>query len=193
MQHLILASGSPRRALLLSAAGYQFTVEPPDVNEDHLPDESAADLVLRLAGDKARAVHAENRTVVLAADTVVVRDGDILGKPVDREHAVAILSSLQGRSHHVLTGWSVVRGDDERFGVAESGVVFSQRSVAELEDYVERMQPMDKAGAYALQGDDGWLVQKVVGSRANVMGLPLADVAVALKEFGVVRSAPNGR
>lgn len=147
-------------------------------------------MVLRLASAKAAAV-VEKGTVVLAADTVVVRDGAILGKPIDAPDAVAILESLSGRAHSVLTGWTVRHGEQERFGVTESRVVFADRSHAELVDYVARTEPFDKAGAYALQGDDGWLVTEVRGSRANVMGLPLAEIAEALAAFGIERSTPQ--
>ncbi len=188
---LVLASGSARRRLLLAAAGYQFRVVVPEVDEVQLPDESAADMVLRLSSAKAGAVD-DQAAVVLAADTVVVRDGAVIGKPVDADEAVAILASLSGRTHSVLTGWTVRTGDEERFGVSESRVVFAHRSRDELADYVARTEPFDKAGAYALQGDDGWLVTEVRGSRANVMGLPLADVAEALLEFGIERSTAHG-
>jgi septum formation protein len=188
---LILASRSPRRRLLLSAAGYHFTTAVPDVDETRLADEDAATMVLRLSAAKARAVETTN-TVILAADTVVVRDGVVLGKPEDKADAVRTLATLVGRSHSVLTGWTVLHDGEERFGVAESLVRFADRTVAELEGYVERTDPIDKAGSYALQGDDGWLVTEVVGSRANVMGLPLAAVVEALTEFGIERTMPTG-
>ena len=187
----ILASGSPRRAFLLSAAGYVFSVEPSDVDETQLLDEKPADMVLRLASAKSE-VSVRSGAIVLAADTVVVRDGIVLGKPTDREDAVRTLLSLEGRSHSVLTGWSMRNDSDgERFGVSESRVTFVSHIEGELRDYVDRVQPFDKAGAYALQGDDGWLVASVSGSRANVMGLPLGDIAPELKALGVLRSAQH--
>ncbi|MCZ7533102.1 MAG: Maf family protein [Acidimicrobiia bacterium] len=186
----VLASGSPRRSLLLSAAGYTFSVSPPEIVEVHLQDEEPAEMVLRLSAAKAAAV-ADEGAVVLAADTVVVRDGMIIGKPADADEAVAILESLSGRVHSVLTGWTVRQREQERFGITESRVVFAARSRDELVDYVARTEPFDKAGAYALQGDDGWLVVEVKGSRSNVMGLPLTDIAEALAAFGVERSTPK--
>lgn len=186
----VLASGSPRRSLLLSAAGYTFSVSPPEIVEVHLQDEEPAEMVLRLSAAKAAAV-ADEGAVVLAADTVVVRDGMIIGKPADADEAVAILESLSGRVHSVLTGWPVRQREQERFGITESRVVFAARSRDELVDYVARTEPFDKAGAYALQGDDGWLVVEVKGSRSNVMGLPLTDIAEALAAFGVERSTPK--
>lgn len=186
----VLASGSPRRSLLLSAAGYEFSVSRPDVDETLLVDEDPADLVLRLSAAKALAVNRPD-AVVLAADTIVVRDGVIVGKPDDFDDAVSILLSLQGRAHSVLTGWTVTNGSEEQFGVTESRVEFTARTRDELVGYVERTDPLDKAGGYALQGDDGWLVTEVRGSRANVMGLPLSEIVSALSGFGVERSAAN--
>lgn len=147
-------------------------------------------MVLRLASAKSD-VRAGRGFVVLAADTVVVLDGEVLGKPTGRDDAVSMLARMEGRVHSVLTGWSVRADDRERFDVAESRVTFASRTQDELTAYVERVEPYDKAGAYALQGDDGWLVADVRGSRANVMGLPLADIAEALQSFGIVRSAPH--
>ena len=189
---VILASGSPRRTLLLSAAGIDHRVVVPDVDESVLPDESPSEYVLRLSGAKAVAVLARPIDVVIAADTTVVHDGTVIGKPDDAEHALAILRSLQGTVHSVLTGWTVRSGSRERFGIAESRVRFRERTDAELIDYIERTEPYDKAGAYALQADDGWLVSDVTGSRSNVMGLPIGEVVPALEELGVRRSPSQG-
>ena len=188
--NFVLASGSPRRRLLLSAAGFDFTVFRPDVDETPVEGEDPAEMVLRLSGAKALAA-GKTGAVVLAADTIVVRDDSILGKPRDFDDAVAMLWSLQGRSHSVLTGWMVTDGSKEQFGVAESRVEFAAKTSDELIAYVQRTDPLDKAGAYALHGDDGWLVTEVRGSRANVMGLPLAEVVPALAAFGIERSTPN--
>ncbi|MCL1598446.1 MAG: Maf family protein [Actinomycetia bacterium] len=189
---LILASSSPRRSLLLSAAGLTFTVDVPDVDESPLDLEPPAEYVLRLSAAKAHAVARNVDDVVLGADTTVVLDGATIGKPRDAADALEMLLSLEGRTHSVLTGWTVIRGESERFGVEESLVTFHHRSRAELRDYVARTEPLDKAGAYALQGDDGWLVERVAGSRANVMGLPIREVVDALANFGVDRSASQG-
>ncbi|VAV99636.1 Septum formation protein Maf [hydrothermal vent metagenome] len=189
---LILASSSPRRSLLLSAAGLTFTVDVPDVDESPLDLEPPAEYVLRLSAAKAHAIARNVDDVVLGADTTVVLDGATIGKPRDAADALEMLLSLEGRTHSVLTGWTVIRGESERFGVEESLVTFHHRSRAELRDYVARTEPLDKAGAYALQGDDGWLVERVAGSRANVMGLPIREVVDALANFGVDRSASQG-
>ena len=188
MPDLILASGSPRRALLLSTAGYTFRVERPDVDESHEDGEEAAALVLRLAEEKALAVSRSTEDVVLAADTVVVLDGTVMGKPADREDAVAMLTALSGATHSVLTGWTLLAGSEQRYGVHESRVEFNDLSPAEIDAYIDDVQPWDKAGSYAIQGDSGHLIRQVSGSRANVMGLPLGDVAEGLTELGIIRS-----
>lgn len=187
---LILASGSPRRSLLLASAGYDFTTDPPDVDETQLPDEPPVEYVIRVSEAKARAVIRPPGAAVLAADTTVVLDGAAIGKPTDDADALRILGSLSGRAHSVLTGWHVVSDLGERFGVEESIVRFNQRSEEELREYVERTSPLDKAGAYGIQGDNGWLIASVTGSRANVMGLPIRVVTDELTALGVVRSAP---
>ena len=187
---LILASGSPRRSLLLSVAGIAFTTIVPEVDETHRADEVPAEYVLRLSEVKAHVVPPSRDHVVLAADTTVVFNGTIIGKPSNASEAVSILSQLAGETHSVLTGWTITDGDTHRFGVEESFVRFNERNHDELVGYVERTQPFDKAGAYALQGDNGWLVAKVTGSRSNVMGLPIKEVVDALRAFGIERSIP---
>ncbi|MEN8238082.1 MAG: Maf family protein [Actinomycetota bacterium] len=187
---LILASGSPRRSLLLSLSGIAFTTVQPDVDETPFTGEAPAEYVTRLSDAKAHAVPRSGADVVLAADTTVVFAGAIIGKPSNPLEAVTILTQLAGETHSVLTGWTITDGDTHRFGVEESRVRFNEHTHDELADYVERTQPFDKAGAYALQGDDGWLVASVSGSRSNVMGLPIREVVDALKAFGIERSTP---
>lgn len=188
---VLLASGSPRRTMLLAAAGIEHRAVSPDVDESVLDGEAPAEYVLRLSGTKAAAVDANDDEVVVAADTTVVHDGTIIGKPLDSDDALSILHRLQGSTHEVLTGWTVKKGTRERFGVNESAVRFHPRSDDELADYIARTEPYDKAGAYALQSDDGWLVAGVSGSRSNVMGLPLSEIIEALAGFGVERSTPH--
>jgi septum formation protein len=190
---LILASGSPRRALLLSAAGITFTVRIPGIDETGLEGEPPADYVLRLSGKKARAIPADSSEVVLGADTVVVVDGATLGKPENDDEAVSMLERLAGRTHAVLTGWTLLGEGVERFGVEETFVTMHPHTTEELKDHVARVKPLDKAGAYALQEDDGWLVANVKGSRSNVMGLPLRAVVEALSDLGIERSADESR
>jgi septum formation protein len=189
---LILASGSPRRALLLATAGFAFDVSAPDVVETMCEDEPAAEAVLRLAELKAAAVDRASDEVILAADTMVVLDEDSLGKPSDRDDAIQMLTTLSGRTHSVLTGWVAIGQGGERFGVAETRVGFRSLDTDAVIAYVDDAQPFDKAGAYAIQGEDGRLIERVDGSRANVMGLPLREVADALADLGIVRSAPHG-
>jgi len=189
---LVLASGSPRRALLLSTAGFSFTAVSPDVDESIRADEPAAEYVLRLSADKAAAVPRGPGDIVLAADTTVVLDGTVFGKPADADEAVEMLATLSGRTHSVLTGWTASASGTERFGVAESRVRFHPRQPHELADYVQQTAPYDKAGSYGIQGDDGWLIAGVDGSRSNVMGLPIADVVSALADLGVERSSTHG-
>jgi septum formation protein len=185
---LILASGSPRRALLLSAAGFTFTVRVPGVDESLLADERSADYVLRISEDKARAIAAAPDEVVLGADTVVVVDGLTLGKPATHDDAVAMLERLAGRTHAVLTGWTAIGNGTQQFGVEETYVTMQPHTRDELDVHVAEARPFDNAGAYALQEDDGWLVADVRGSRSNVMGLPLRPVVEALSDLGIERS-----
>lgn len=189
---VVLASGSPRRALLLSTAGVAHRVVAPDVDESVLHGETPSAYVLRVSGDKVEAVDASPGDIVIGADTAVVHDRVIFGKPRDAHEAHAMLRRLAGDRHTVLTGWTVRSDESERFGVAETTVRFHDRTDDELWDYIERTQPFDKAGAYAIQGDDGFLVADVVGSRSNVMGLPVAEIISALSDLGVERSAPQG-
>ncbi len=187
---LILASESPRRSLLLSVAGIAFTVRAPDIDESPLEGEQPAEYVLRLSEEKAHSVEHDAGDVVLAADTTVVFEGTIIGKPTTSAHAVDMLLGLEGETHSVLTGWTITSGDTHQFGVEESRVTFNHRTRAELVDYVDLTRPFDKAGAYALQGDEGWLVANVDGSRSNVMGLPIKVIVEALEGFGIERSTP---
>ena len=188
MADLILASSSPRRALLLSTAGFTYDVRVPDVVETFPEDEPPAETVLRLAELKASAVDRDSGDIVLAADTMVVLDGEPLGKPLDRDDAIRMLTVLSGQTHSVLTGWTAVGENNERFGVAESRVAFKTLTGDEIEAYVDDALPFDKAGAYAIQGESGRLIEHVSGSRANVMGLPLRDIVDALEELGIERS-----
>ena len=192
MPTLVLASDSPRRSLLLAAAGFTFDVQSPNVVETIPQGEPAAESVLRLAGLKVGAVSRAENHVVLGADTMVVLDGEQLGKPKDRDDAIRMLNVLSGRTHSVLTGWVAIGDAGERFGVAESRVTFRTLTTDAVEAYVDDAAPFDKAGAYALQGENGRLIENVVGSRANVMGLPLREIAGALGDLDIVRSTPHG-
>jgi len=188
---LVLASGSPRRALLLSTAGFSFDIRVSGATEDIPEGEPASESVLRISDLKARSVPRESHEVVLAADTLVVRDGVALGKPTGRADAIEMLSGLSGRTHSVLTGWMLIAENGERFGVAESRVTFKNLSETAIAEYIDDAEPYDKAGAYGIQGENGRLVERVSGSRANVMGLPLRDVVAALSELGIKRKTAS--
>jgi septum formation protein len=178
---LVLASQSPRRREILRQAGIPFLVRVADVDESVVSGESPAEYVQRLAEAKARAVAAGPEEIVLGADTTVVIDGEILAKPADAADARRMLSLLAGRRHEVLTGICLVRGGAADCGYASTEVVFAPLSEREIEEYVESGEPMDKAGAYAIQGLASKFVERIDGDFFNVMGLPVALVYSKLK------------
>ncbi len=181
---LMLASASPRRAELLRAAGFTFAVDTADLDETPIAGEVPEAYVRRLADAKARAVAARHpQALVLGADTTVVVDGAILGKPADAADATAMLRLLQGRAHDVLTGVAVVGDGWSRVAVAVTGVWFAPMSDAEIAAYVATGEPMDKAGAYGIQGVASRYVTRVDGSYPNVVGLPVALVHALLAEY----------
>ena len=182
---LVLASQSPRRSEILRQAGISFTVRVADVDESVLAAESPADYVQRLAEAKAYAVEAADGETVLGADTTVVIDGDILAKPADAADARRMLARLSGRRHEVLTGICLRRGGHAIRDYASTGVVFAALSEAEIDEYVASGEPMDKAGAYGIQGHAGAFITEIRGSYSGVMGLPLYETAKLLKRFGI--------
>lgn len=172
--HLVLASASPRRADLLRAAGYDFEVAPADVDESVLPGESPRAYVERLAIAKARRVTCrESGTTALGADTTVVVEGAILGKPEDAADAARMLEMLSGRTHEVLTGVALRRGEHVVSDVAVTQVHFLPLSAAVIAWYVDTGEPMGKAGAYAIQGHASRFIDWIQGSYSNVVGLPV--------------------
>jgi septum formation protein len=178
---LVLASASPRRAELLRTAGYTFDVRPADVDETPRPAESPATYVLRVARDKAVAAAAridpaENDVWILAADTVVVVDGQILGKPSDDADARRMLTMLSGAVHEVLTAVVVRHAGSETCEVVSTRVRFTELSTAEIDWYVRTGEPDGKAGAYAIQGVGSRFIDRIEGSWSNVVGLPVATV-----------------
>ena len=184
---LILASASPRRAELLTAAGYDFTVQSADVDESEDAGEPPEAYVLRVAWAKARTVAKDCResgSVVLAADTTVVANGEILAKPADESDAIRMLKTLSGVVHEVLTGVVVIGGDRELAEVARTRVRLLPLSLEEILWYVGTGEPMGKAGAYAIQGRAARFVDWIEGSWSNVVGLPVAIVAEMLKRLG---------
>jgi septum formation protein len=195
MTPLVLASQSPRRRELLEQLGIPLVVRPAHADEAVLPGEAARDYVLRVAREKARlSSRAEARegavagAIVLAADTAVVLRGEVLGKPADAEDARRMLRALSGTVHEVLTGVCVRRAADasalELDVVVATEVRFAPLSPAEVDWYVATGEPLDKAGAYAIQGAGGAFVVRVDGSVSNVVGLPLAETAGLLRRAG---------
>jgi septum formation protein len=181
---LILASSSPRRAELLRAAGIVFTVRAADVDEAIMPNESPGDYVLRLSREKARAV-AQGHELALGADTTVVINGEIMGKPADAEVAGRMLRALSGQWHEVLTGVTLARADRILSAVSSTRVKFAELSDAEIEWYISTGEPMDKAGAYAIQGRASLFIEGVEGSYSNVVGLPMRLTYELARQLGV--------
>jgi len=180
----VLASTSPRRRELLAAAGYRFDVHAVEVDESQLEGENAREYVERVA--KAKARNAVDDALTLGADTVVVHEGSVLGKPGTVAEATTMLKTLRGRDHRVLTGWALSRrGEIVASGVVVTEVTFRRLSNDEVDAYVATGEPMDRAGAYAIQGGAGHFVAQMGGSFSNVMGLPMETVAVALAELGI--------
>jgi septum formation protein len=187
---LILASASPRRRELLTQTGLKFTVAPANLNEDLLPEEAAAAYVQRLAEEKAQAVWNTHRSsdtsddplIVLGADTCVVCDGQILGKPVNTPDARRMLELLSGRTHAVLTGLAAVTGKKIVRDVEVTQVTFNQLTDAEIAQYISSGEPLDKAGAYAIQGYAARWIPRIEGCYFNVVGLPIARTITLLAE-----------
>ncbi|MFN2446250.1 MAG: nucleoside triphosphate pyrophosphatase [Vicinamibacterales bacterium] len=184
---LILASASPRRAELLTAAAIAFEVASAGVDETPQAGEAAAAYVRRLAEAKARAVSGRvPGALVLGADTVVVIDGTILGKPASRADAIDMLRKLSGRTHEVLTGVALISPRCTDVRVAVTQVVLAALSDHEIRRYVAGGEPMDKAGAYAIQGHASRFVERIDGSYSNVVGLPVALVYGMMVEAGAM-------
>ncbi len=183
---LILASGSPRRRELLERMGLRFTVHPADVDEGLAPGLTPGEQVMRLSRIKAETVARDEKDgVILSADTVVVLDEAILGKPRDSAHAEEMLRALSGRSHRVLTGITVLRDGKGETRCEETEVFLRPLSREEIRSYVATGEPMDKAGAYGIQGYAALFVEKLVGDYYNVMGLPLCTAGQMLRAAGI--------
>ena len=186
---IILASASPRRAELLESAGIRFEVVPGHIDETPLPGELPVDHVIRLAREKAAEVALrESGRIFIGADTIVLCDGEIMGKPRDNDDAKRMLAKLSGRTHQVITGFTMI---DRRDGRTITRAVSTDVSFKPLQDeeiavYVATGCPLDKAGAYAIQGGAAYMVARIDGSYTNVVGLPLCEVVEALRGLGVV-------
>ncbi len=181
---LVLASSSPRRRDILEGLGLVFDVVSPDLDEVMQPNESAREFVARMALEKASSAVTEDH-VVLAADTVVVLDGQVLGKPADAYHAQAMLSRIEGTAHEVLTGVAVALDDQHVTTVVRSRVTMSPMSERDIAWYVGTGEPLDKAGSYALQGIGMAFVEGVDGSVTNVIGLPVQETRQLFNQLGM--------
>ena len=185
---IILASNSPRRKELLRQVGVSFTVDPADVDERPFPGERPEDYAVRVALDKARVAAARSKNgVIIAADTIVVVDDTILGKPADRNDAERMLTVLSGRVHRVITGLAVIDAASGKTmtNSAVTSVWFRDLSQQEIQSYIAGGEPLDKAGAYGIQGKGALLVKQIEGCYFNVVGLPLSLLGELLRKFGI--------
>ena len=181
---LLLASSSPRRREILNALGLRFSVQANEVDERPLPDETPEQLALRLAKAKAGAAECGPDDFVIGADTVVVLEDDALGKPADRDDAIAMLLSLSGHSHHVLTAVALRGPDGAETALSRTRVDFREISRDEALAYWQSGEPRDKAGAYGIQGLGGLFVSSIDGSYSGVVGLPVFETAGLLAKAG---------
>ena len=181
---LVLASRSPRRSEILQQAGIQFVVRPADIDETPRRDEQPRDYVMRVAREKAMAVPAGPAEIVLGADTTVVIGGRIMGKPRDPSDAIHMLETLSGQRHDVITGICLRTAARSIADCSVTSVWFAALSSREIQEYVAGGEPMDKAGAYGIQGLASRFVERIEGCYFNVMGLPVALVYRRLRELG---------
>ena len=182
---LILASQSPRRRELLGLTGLDFIVRVADIDETMDPGRAPYDEVARVSRLKALAVRREPGDVVIAADTIVVCQGEVLGKPRDEADAFRILSLLSGRHHEVMTGMTVLRDEEVITHTEVTKIHFRQLHPEEIRAYIASGEPMDKAGAYGIQGGAALFADEMVGDYYNVMGLPVCRLAVILRSLGL--------
>ncbi len=193
---LILASNSPRRRYLLKQAGVDFTVIPSSLDESNISNPDPAELVRNLAEAKAKLVSdLYPESWVIGADTIVVIDDKILGKPDSKDSARIMLSSLSGRLHQVLTGFSLCRNTEKRLysEVVSTEVRFKKLTEDEIEWYIHTNEPFDKAGAYAAQGLGAFMIKHIRGSYTNVVGLPVCEVIECLAREGIVEFRLSSR
>ncbi len=181
--NIILASSSPRRLALLGNFGFDIHLKTPEVDETPLENENPAEMVIRLAKLKANAVFLEENMKnwpIIAADTTVCCENQILSKPENKQDAIRILSFLSGKKHEVITGYCIKKDKQEISGIVKTEIIFRNLSQDEIKRYVETEEPLDKAGAYGIQGYGASLVKTINGSYSNVVGLPVDKVLMAL-------------
>ena len=181
--NLILASASPRRKELLGLFRIPFVIRVADIDETMDPEKAPFDEVGRVSRAKAQAVQRQAGDVVIAADTIVVCEGKVLGKPRDAAEAVEMLQLLSGRDHQVMTGCTVLRGQRAETFTEVTDLHFRSLSQKEIENYVASGEPMDKAGSYGIQGGAALFCERMVGDYYNVMGLPVCALGEALKKI----------
>jgi len=185
---IVLASASPRRQELLRNAGVQFVLKPANIPEIRHPNEKPRDFAERMAKEKARAIWALDRNqAVLGADTVVVVNDQVLGKPKDEEDAAHMLRLLSARKHQVITGVCLISSDFEDVRSETTTVYFSEMKVESIRDYIASREPMDKAGAYAIQGKASRWISNIEGDYSNVVGLPVELVLRMFREHDLTR------
>lgn len=180
---LILASQSPRRAELMKLLRIPFCVRAADIDETMDPSAAPCDEVARVSRKKAEATPRTQRDIVVAADTIVVCDGRVLGKPRSAQEAARMLTLLSGRDHQVMTGLTVLRGGEATTCTETTDVHFRPLSRGEIAAYVATGEPMDKAGAYGIQGGGALFVERLVGDYYNVMGLPVCRLSMILRRI----------
>jgi septum formation protein len=185
MQNLILASSSPRRKELLENLRITFTISGSEVDESFDPQLSPEDVVMDLAERKAQTIFQDNpNAIVLGSDTIVVADGQILGKPADETEAVSMLKMLSGKQHDVYTGVAIISANDSTRFYEKTEVWFWELTDEEISSYVQTGEPLDKAGGYGIQGYGSMLVQRINGDYYAVVGLPVARTYRELKRLG---------
>lgn len=185
---LYLASGSPRRQEILQQMGVTFSVVPQNIEEQYQPGEAAQDYVLRLALEKSKdglKGQIKQKIPVLGADTIVVLDGKILEKPDNREHGIEMLLSLSGHTHQVMTAVALSNENKIESAVSVSEVIFAPVNRKMCENYWQTGEPVDKAGAYAVQGQGALFIKNINGSYTGVMGLPVYETGLLLNQFGI--------
>jgi nucleoside triphosphate pyrophosphatase len=185
---IVLASASPRRKELLEKLGLEFTVEPSNSDENIQPGVDPHELAKSLSREKARLVARNHRdALVIAADTFILLDGMVLGKPASETEARELLEEMNGRQHSVITGFTVMEAMSNKVisESVETEVYIRKMTLQEIDSYVKTGEPLDKAGAYAIQGLGSVIVERIEGDYFNVIGLPLSALAESLKEFGV--------
>lgn len=187
---IVLASSSPRRKELLGKTGIEFEVVIPSADESLTGDETPEEFALRVSAEKASSVsrNLDNGSVVIGADTIVVVNGEILGKPSGKEEAAVMLQKISAKEHNVYTAFSIVEPKQKvlHSEIVRTGVSIKRLAAHEIEGYIKTGEPMDKAGAYGIQGIGAFMVRGIEGSYTNVVGLPVVELLEALKKLGIV-------